>query len=301
VAYRLIVQKLFVPIAAEFLRYVVSSTMNHSDLIGKKYDRATIFEPGFLTGYRQSEIKDLVFGTVLGQDGDRELTIQFVFKSKRKKQQRQAAQTVIIEGWDHPELEWGMTAKNESGLVSTEAKFTAFSDQWDVLLDEYLAEVMPTIIFDGRDDGGSLYAPTEPESRDGSRRSAASDRDTRKSPFPGEVNRNPDLWEGAAKQMPVNRYERNPVARQQCLDHYGYTCQACEVSMEQTYGELGRDFIHVHHKVPISEIREAYEVDPINDLVPICPNCHAMLHRPKETLSVESLREIIKRSRQDAT
>ena len=275
--------------------------MKHSDLIGQRFERATLFEPWFMYGYRQSEVKDLVFGTASGRGGERVLAIQYVFKGKRKQQQASAASNVIIDGWDHPDFEWGDTTTSESGIVSTAAKFTAASDQWDVLLDEYLAEVAPTVIYDGRADGGSFYASTHPDAEEETQRSAPSSGDTNGSLFPDEVDRSSQLWEGAVSQVLVNRYERNPVARQQCLDHYGYTCQACAVSMEQTYGELGRDFIHVHHKVPVSEVGELYEVDPINDLVPVCPNCHAMLHRKKETLSVEALREIIRRGRQDAT
>lgn len=275
--------------------------MKHSDLVGQGFERATIFEPGYMMGYRQSEIKDLAFGTVSGRSGSKVLAIQYVFKGKRKQQQDHAASNVIIEGWGHPDFEWGDTTTSESGIVSTAAKFTAFSDQWDVLLDEYLAEVAPPVIYDGRAEGGSLYAPTQSDTEEETRRGASSSGDTNGSLFPDEVDRSFQLWEGAVSQVLVNRYERNPVARQQCLDHYGYTCQACEVSMEQTYGELGRDFIHVHHKVPVSEVGESYEVDPINDLVPVCPNCHAMLHRKEETLSVEVLREIIRRGHQDTT
>ena len=51
------------------------------------------------------------------------------------------------------------------------------------------------------------------------------------------------------------------------------------MDFEETYGELGRGFIHVHHLVPISSIGKTYQIDPINDLAPVCPNCHAMLHR----------------------
>jgi 5-methylcytosine-specific restriction protein A len=63
------------------------------------------------------------------------------------------------------------------------------------------------------------------------------------------------------------------------------------------YGEIGRGFIHVHHVVPISSIGESYKVDPAKDLVPVCPNCHAMLHRGKggKVLTVEELRAKIKK------
>lgn len=90
-------------------------------------------------------------------------------------------------------------------------------------------------------------------------------------------------------------YERNPIARKKCIEHYGVQCQVCEINFENTYGEVGKDFIHVPHIVPLHEIQQGYEVDPIRDLIPVCPNCHAMLHRKEndDYLSIEQLRERI--------
>lgn len=66
------------------------------------------------------------------------------------------------------------------------------------------------------------------------------------------------------------------------------------------YGELGKEFIHVHHIVPLHEIKETYKVDYRKDLGPICPNCHAMLHRKIDdrTLDIAELKEIIVKYRQ---
>jgi 5-methylcytosine-specific restriction enzyme A len=98
----------------------------------------------------------------------------------------------------------------------------------------------------------------------------------------------------------IDRYERDPEARRACLDHYGYRCQACKKTMSEIYGNLGDAYIHVHHKVPLSDIREEYQVDPIRDLVPVCPNCHAMLHRSRTVLSVEELAEMVLNRRRGA-
>lgn len=87
------------------------------------------------------------------------------------------------------------------------------------------------------------------------------------------------IFEGAKQQVTVNRYERNPIARRQCLEIHGYNCSVCEMNFEKTYGEIGKEFIHVHHLVPLHEINEEYAVNPETDLIPVCPNCHAMLHR----------------------
>lgn len=102
------------------------------------------------------------------------------------------------------------------------------------------------------------------------------------------------LREGAVQQVIVNRYERNRAARARCIALFGSRCRVCGIDFGETYGELGEGFIHVHHVVPVSAIGEEYELDPINDLVPVCPNCHAMLHRGQvEPRSVEELKETL--------
>jgi 5-methylcytosine-specific restriction enzyme A len=100
------------------------------------------------------------------------------------------------------------------------------------------------------------------------------------------------LPEGAKKQIIVNAYERNPKAREICIQNYGFTCSVCEFNFEEVYGEIGKEYIHVHHLKPLSEINEEYQVDPINDLRPICPNCHSMIH--KANLSIEQLRDALR-------
>ncbi|WP_294635523.1 hypothetical protein [uncultured Aquabacterium sp.] len=102
------------------------------------------------------------------------------------------------------------------------------------------------------------------------------------------------LKEGATKTVLVNAYERSAEARRRCIEHHGYACAVCDVHFELHYGsELGKGFIHVHHLKPLHVIGVDYEVDPVADLRPVCPNCHAMLHRKRgQTLSIEELRGI---------
>lgn len=109
--------------------------------------------------------------------------------------------------------------------------------------------------------------------------------------FPEELSEDEPILEGAKKQITVNAYERNPLARQKCLDHYGYNCNVCNFNFSDVYGNIGNDFIHVHHLKELNQICEAYEVDPIKDLRPVCPNCHAMLHKRKPAFSLEELKE----------
>jgi 5-methylcytosine-specific restriction protein A len=86
------------------------------------------------------------------------------------------------------------------------------------------------------------------------------------------------IVEGALTTATVNRYERSKAARQKCIDHFGAVCAVCGMDFGAVYGAFADGFIHVHHTTPIAEVGEAYEVDPIADLIPVCPNCHAMIH-----------------------
>jgi hypothetical protein len=107
--------------------------------------------------------------------------------------------------------------------------------------------------------------------------------------FSDEVSNPESYYEGATKTVSVNSYERNSKARLACIAHYGWACQACGIDFSEQYGDRGKEFIHVHHLRPLHEVGEEYEIDPVNDLRPICPNCHAMIHRKEPLLSIEDL------------
>ena len=110
-------------------------------------------------------------------------------------------------------------------------------------------------------------------------------------PYPEEISE--PVFEGAKTRVDVNRYERDPAARKACIDHYGAECQVCHFRFEETYGSLGEGFIHVHHRVPLSSIGHEYQVDPVQDLSPVCPNCHAMLHKRQPPYTIEEMKQII--------
>ncbi|MHA3091314.1 HNH endonuclease [Acinetobacter brisouii] len=113
--------------------------------------------------------------------------------------------------------------------------------------------------------------------------------------YADEANVKSDLFpEGAKQTVQVNRYERNPAARAKCIEIYGARCTICKMSFEETYGTFAKDFIHVHHKTPLHQISENYEVNPETDLIPVCPNCHAMLHRHEngKPIEVEQLKQL---------
>jgi len=114
--------------------------------------------------------------------------------------------------------------------------------------------------------------------------------------FPELISEPKGIYEGIKKTAIVNRYERSSIARALCIEYYGSKCVVCGMNFEESYGEIGKDFIHVHHLKPINEIKEKYKINYKEDLRPVCPNCHVMLHRKinDKYLSIEELAEIFK-------
>ena len=123
-------------------------------------------------------------------------------------------------------------------------------------------------------------------------------------PFPQfeqEIIHNTDLpsemlIEGAMRDILTNRYERNKKARARCIAHYGTACQICGIDFGAVYGEAFSGKIEVHHRKPLNEIREDYVVDPIKDLVPVCPNCHMVIHSKENGVyTVEEVKDMLHR------
>lgn len=110
--------------------------------------------------------------------------------------------------------------------------------------------------------------------------------------LPEEVDDRLTYPEGAVKKVTVNAYERDPNARRKCVEHYGAKCVICSFDFAKEFGGLGEGFIHVHHLRQLSDIGQGYRTDPISDLRPVCPNCHAMLHRRKPAMTITELTDI---------
>jgi hypothetical protein len=108
-------------------------------------------------------------------------------------------------------------------------------------------------------------------------------------------------WEGSTTRVPVNRFERDRRARDACVLQQGSRCAACGMAFGERYGSEVEGFIHVHHLVPLAEIRDGYSPNPVRDLVPVCPNCHAVIHAGGGTIrSVEQVREMLRRQTETA-
>lgn len=101
------------------------------------------------------------------------------------------------------------------------------------------------------------------------------------------------LREGAVRKVRVNAYERSLSARRKCIEHHGCQCYICGFDFGERYGKAGEGFIHVHHQNPLSEGKQNKEVDPVEDLKPVCPNCHAVIHRGDSLRSVEEIRDML--------
>lgn len=99
--------------------------------------------------------------------------------------------------------------------------------------------------------------------------------------------------EGHVKYYYGKHFERNFKNRKLAIKKHGLDCFVCGFNFEEVYGERGKDFIEVHHINPLSTLEEAIEVNPDTDMVPLCANCHRMIHRRKEdVLDLQSLKDI---------
>lgn len=102
-----------------------------------------------------------------------------------------------------------------------------------------------------------------------------------------------ELYEGAMISVKVNRFERSKEGRRACIDAHGVICKVCGIDFSTIYGAIGAGFIHVHHVIPLAMIKKEYKLNPISDLLPVCPNCHSMLHRKEPPYTVDELKAMM--------
>jgi 5-methylcytosine-specific restriction protein A len=166
-----------------------------------------------------------------------------------------------------------LLSSSPSSLQELQAKFRVSLDRFDSLNDDLYFKLICMFV-------ALCISPLLPDDID--------------EEFVGE----PGLPEGAVKQVLVNKYERSPRNRSACISYYGTKCNVCDFDFGLTYGEFANDYIHVHHVIPVSELGPSYMVDPINDLVPLCPNCHSAIHIKNPPLLPEELRSILYQRKQ---
>lgn len=105
--------------------------------------------------------------------------------------------------------------------------------------------------------------------------------------------------EGGIQRSLATRYERDRAARDACIAHHGARCHICQFEFQTAFGNTMAGFIHVHHVNPLSDRQRTGRetTDPIKDMVPLCPNCHAVVHHKKDPLPVEEVRQLWQRQR----
>lgn len=103
--------------------------------------------------------------------------------------------------------------------------------------------------------------------------------------------------EGGSYSEVVKKYERSRYNRALCLKYYGFMCRGCGEKLAEKYGPIGTDVIHVHHIVPVSEMGGSYQLNPIKDLIPLCPNCHSIVHKKNPPIEISELNLLTKSRR----
>lgn len=99
--------------------------------------------------------------------------------------------------------------------------------------------------------------------------------------------------EGGSMLTLSRRYERSRLNRKVAIEFHGRECNVCKFSFDGTYGSLSGGYVEIHHLVPVSQMQGPKPLDPRIDLVPLCANCHRMVHRVWPPVSPERLRQII--------
>ncbi len=107
------------------------------------------------------------------------------------------------------------------------------------------------------------------------------------------ASENIKLDEGEEYLVLAKKYERSPLLRKLAIQLHGVNCVVCNFNFEKAYGSLGKDFIHIHHIERLADTGKKL-IDPKIDLVPVCPNCHSMLHTQNPPLKPAELAEKLK-------
>ncbi len=103
----------------------------------------------------------------------------------------------------------------------------------------------------------------------------------------------PGSIEGTPRWRVHRTYERSSRNRARAILLHGNRCLACGFSFDAVYTHKhAKGFIEVHHRRPLSEGPRA--IDPAEDLIPLCSNCHRMVHRRGDDwLDLEELRRLM--------
>lgn len=141
----------------------------------------------------------------------------------------------------------------------------------------------------GNAENRSLASPNE----DGRRSSETSQDESLEQNLEGSSSIEEETYlEGESRMRETTSNKRNPKARQLCLDHYGLQCYVCGFRFEERYGK-GASLVEAHHENPPSPRDGDEETDPVEDMKPLCPNCHAIAHLRRPPYTPEEIQEMI--------
>jgi 5-methylcytosine-specific restriction protein A len=102
--------------------------------------------------------------------------------------------------------------------------------------------------------------------------------------------------EGSAHPCYGTRYERDPRNRVLAIEYHGYSCAVCGYNFQEHFGFLGKGYIEIHHIKPLSTLGGEQLINPITDLIPLCSNCHRIIHRRRDSIyTIQELIEITKK------
>lgn len=105
--------------------------------------------------------------------------------------------------------------------------------------------------------------------------------------------RSGSISEGAKVGYYVTKYERGLKLRLEAIDFHGLSCNVCNINFEKTYGELGKGLIEIHHIESLYSFEGEESVNPKTDLASLCPNCHKVIHRQRNSImTVDELSNI---------
>lgn len=96
--------------------------------------------------------------------------------------------------------------------------------------------------------------------------------------------------EGNVRRALIRRYERSRSNRAIAIMTHGRACTACGFDFSATYGEWARDYVEIHHLEPVHLMDAPRVVNPVEELVPLCANCHRMVHRADPPISPSELK-----------
>jgi 5-methylcytosine-specific restriction enzyme A len=99
--------------------------------------------------------------------------------------------------------------------------------------------------------------------------------------------------EGGKKVFISVRAERDIGNRIEAISIHGLKCKCCGFDFEKKYGVWGKNYIEVHHVIPLNDGKQR-ATNPKTDLTVLCANCHRMIHRKKNiTLTIDELKQKI--------